>query len=66
MFDTRERPSSKNLENYNEQDFEKNAKSPFLSILGQNLQFWTVFGQNEQNGIFLKKYLENFLSGYKY
>ena len=30
-------------------------KPPFLGILGQNGQFWTVFGQNGQNGKFFQK-----------
>ena len=34
--------------------WKKHEKSPFLAILGQNGQFWTVFGQNGQNGIFQK------------
>ena len=33
----------------------KCEKPPFLGILGQNLQFWTVFGQNGQNGNFFQK-----------
>ena len=35
-------------------------KPPFLGILGQNGQFWTVCGQNEQNGNFFKKALGTF------
>ena len=36
--------------------FRENAKKPpFLGILGQNDQFWTVFGQNGRNGIFSKQ-----------
>ena len=31
------------------------AKNPFLGILGQNDQFWTVFGQNGRNGNFSQK-----------
>ena len=34
---------------------EKCEKPPLLGILGQNGQFWTVFGQNEQNGNFFQK-----------
>ena len=34
---------------------------PFLGILGQKGKFWTVFGQNRQNGFFLKV-LGKFLS----
>ena len=41
---------------------EKCEKPPFLGILGQNGQFWTVFGQNGQNGNFFKKALGTFLS----
>ena len=33
----------------------KCEKPPFLGILGQNDQFWTVFGQNGRNGIFFQK-----------
>ena len=33
----------------------KCEKSPFLVILGQNGQFWTVFGQNGKNGNFFQK-----------
>ena len=33
----------------------KCEKPPFLGILGQNGQFWTVFGQNGQNGNFFQK-----------
>ena len=29
---------------------EKCEKPPFLGILGQTAPFWTVFGQNGQNG----------------
>ena len=39
-------------------DCEKMQKT----ILIQNGQFWTVFGQNGQNGNFFKKALEKFLS----
>ena len=35
---------------------------PFLGILGQNAPFWTVFGQNGQNGNFFKKALGTFFS----
>ena len=38
----------------------KCEKPPFLGILVQNGQFWTVFGQNMQNRIFSKKRLEHF------
>ena len=31
-----------------------------MGILGQNGQFWTVFGQNGQNGNFFKKALRKF------
>ena len=41
---------------------EKCEKPPFLGILGQKGQFWTVFGQNGQNGNFFKKALGTFLS----
>ena len=45
---------------------EKCEKPPFLGILGQNRQFWTVFGQNGQNGnFFQKKRLEHFSRTYK-
>ena len=37
-------------------------KPPFLGILGQNGQFWTVFGKNGQNGNFFKKALGKFFS----
>ena len=37
----------------------KYEKPPFLGILGQNGQFWTVFGQN---GNFFKKALGTFFS----
>ena len=37
-------------------------KPPFLGILGQNGQFWTVFSQNGQNGNFFQKALETFFS----
>ena len=40
----------------------KNAKTSFLGILGQNGQFWIVFGQNGQNGNFFKKGLGTFFS----
>ena len=40
----------------------KIRKPPFLGILGQNCQFWTVFGQNGQNGNFFKKVLGTFFS----
>ena len=33
-----------------------------MGILGQNGQFWTVFGQNGQNGNFFKKALGTFFS----
>ena len=33
----------------------KCEKPPFLGILGQNGQFWTVSGQNGQNGNFFQK-----------
>ena len=33
----------------------KCEKPPLFGILGQNGQFWTVFGQNGQNGIFFQK-----------
>ena len=36
-------------------------KTSILGILGQNRQFWTVFGQNWQNRDFSKKRLEYFL-----
>ena len=39
---------------------EKCEKPPFLGILGQNDQFWIVFGQNGQNGNFFKKALGTF------
>ena len=38
---------------------EKWEKPPFLGILGQNGQFWTVFGQNGQNGNFYQKSVWN-------
>ena len=41
---------------------EKCEKPPFLGILGQNAQFWTVFGQNGRNGNFFKKALGTFFS----
>ena len=41
---------------------EKCEKLPFLGILGKNGQFWTVFGQNGQNGNFFKKALGTFFS----
>ena len=41
---------------------EKCEKPPFLGIVGQNGQFWTVFGQNGQNGIFVKKSFGTFFS----
>ena len=39
-------------------------KPPFLGILGQNGQFWTIFGQTKM-GIFSKKRLEHFSHAYK-
>ena len=33
----------------------KCEKPPFFGILGQNGQFWTVFGQNGKNGNVLQK-----------
>ena len=50
------------LANSNERIAKKMRKPPFLGILGQNGQFWTVFGQNGQNGIFSKKGLEHFFA----
>ena len=41
---------------------EKCEKPPFLGILGQNGQFWTVFGQNGQNGNFFQKSVLNIFS----
>ena len=41
---------------------EKCKKPPFLGILGQNGEFWTVFGQTGQNGNFFKKARGRFLS----
>ena len=41
---------------------EKCEKPPFLIILAQNGQFWTVFGQNGQNGNFFKIALGTFFS----
>ena len=42
---------------------EKCKKPPFLGIMGQIGQFWTVFGQNGRNGIyFSKKSLEHFFT----
>ena len=35
-------------------------KTSIFCILGQNGQFWTVFGQNGQNGNFFKKELGTF------
>ena len=40
---------------------EKCEKPPFLGISVQIGQFWTVFGQNWQNGNFFKKALGTFL-----
>ena len=37
-------------------------RTSILGILGQNGQFWTIFGQNGQNGNFFKKVLGTFLS----
>ena len=43
--------------------FPKKCEKPqFLGILGQNGQFWTVFGQNEKNENFSKKRLERFFT----
>ena len=42
--------------------WKKCEKPPFLGILGQNGQFWTVFDQNGQNGNFFKKALGTFFS----
>ena len=50
------------IENSNERIAKKCEKLPFLGILGQNGQFWTVFGQNGQNGNFLQKALGKFFS----
>ena len=41
---------------------EKCEKPPFLGILGQNDQFWTVLGQNGRNRNFFKKALGTFFS----
>ena len=41
---------------------EKCEKPPILGILGQSDQFWTVFGQNGQNGTFFKKGFGTFFS----
>ena len=41
---------------------EKSEKPPLLGILGQNGQFWTVFGQNGQNGNFFQKAFGTFFS----
>ena len=37
-------------------------KTSIFGILGQNGQFWPVFGQNGQNGNFFKKSLGTFFS----
>ena len=50
------------LANSNERIAKKSKKPPFFGILGQNGQFWTVFGQNRQNGNFFKKALGTFFS----
>ena len=42
----------------------KCEKSPFFGILGQNGQFWKVFGQNGQTRI-KEKHLEHFCRAYK-
>ena len=42
-------------EKNNEGTPRKMRKLPFLGILGQNGQFWTVFAQNGQNGNFFQK-----------
>ena len=40
-------------------------KTSILGILGQNGQFWTVFGQNGQNGNFVQKSAWNIFSQLK-
>ena len=54
------RLSTKKLANSNERSAKKYENPPFLGILGQNVQFWTVFDQNGQNGNFFKKALGTF------
>ena len=53
------------LANSNEWIAKKCEKPPFLGILGQNGQFWTVFDQNGQKEIFSKTRLEHFYRAYK-
>ena len=50
----------KKLANSNERIAKKCKKPPFLEIMGQNGQCWTVFGQNGRNEMFFKKALGKF------
>ena len=54
------RLSTKKLANSNERIAKKCEKPPFLGILGQNGQFWTVLDKMGKTGFFFKKAVGTF------
>ena len=50
IFDSRDYASSKKLGNSDARFWKKMQKTSIFGHLGQKEPFWTVFGQNGQNG----------------